>query len=60
MRFAYVERPVFARLNLKIPAGATVSLVGESGCGKSTVGRLLERFYDPVSGTVLLDGRDIS
>ena len=60
VRFAYVERPVFARLNLKIPAGATVALVGESGCGKSTVGRLLERFYDPVSGSVLLDGRDIS
>ena len=60
VHFSYGARPVFAGLNLHIPAGATVALVGESGCGKSTIGRLLERFYDPASGRVLLDGADIS
>ena len=60
VHFSYGARPVFAGLNLHIPAGATVALVGESGCGKSTVGRLLERFYDPISGRVILDGADVS
>lgn len=40
-------------------AGTTVALVGSSGSGKSTVVGLIERFYDPVEGRVLLDGRDI-
>jgi ATP-binding cassette subfamily B (MDR/TAP) protein 1 len=44
---------------LKIEPGQTVALVGESGGGKSTVISLLERFYDPLQGQVLLDGRDI-
>ena len=60
VHFSYGARPVFAGLDLRVPAGATVALVGESGCGKSTVGRLLERFYDPAGGRVLLDGLDIS
>ena len=60
--FAYPARsdkPVFDGLNLTVPAGATVALVGESGSGKSTVVQLIERFYDPQSGTVLLDGFDV-
>jgi ATP-binding cassette subfamily B (MDR/TAP) protein 1 len=60
VHFSYGARPIFRGLSLRIPAGATVALVGESGCGKSTVGRLLERFYDPSSGAILLDGIDIA
>ncbi|EEH55109.1 ATP-binding cassette superfamily [Micromonas pusilla CCMP1545] len=57
--FSYATRPVFVGLNLKIERGSTVALVGESGCGKSTIGRLLTRFYDPTSGMITLDGVDI-
>jgi ABC-type phosphate transport system ATPase subunit len=60
--FRYPSRPeavVFNRFNLTVEAGTTVALVGASGNGKSTVVSLLERFYDPESGAVLLDGRDI-
>jgi ATP-binding cassette subfamily B protein len=46
-------------LNLEIPAGQTVALVGETGAGKSTVVKLLTRFYDPNSGQVTVDGRDL-
>lgn len=45
--------------SLKIPSGKTVALVGESGCGKSTVVKLIERFYDPVQGAVFIDGYNI-
>ena len=51
------EVPVFSRLNLEIEAGHTVALVGGSGCGKSTVVQLLQRFYDPESGSIILDGQ---
>lgn len=51
--------PVFANLNLKVRAGETVALVGRSGAGKSSVISLIERFYDPTSGAVLLDGVDV-
>ncbi|KAG7669217.1 hypothetical protein Ndes2526B_g05515 [Nannochloris sp. 'desiccata'] len=60
--FAYPARPaatIFENFNLVIPAGTTVALVGESGSGKSTVVQLIERFYDPQQGAVLLDNIDI-
>ena len=50
---------VFGGVNLKIKAGQTVALVGESGCGKSTVARLVQRFYDPTGGTITIDGIDM-
>jgi ABC-type multidrug transport system fused ATPase/permease subunit len=50
---------VLNSINLSIPAGKKVALVGESGCGKSTVIQLIERFYDPVAGTVMIDGLDV-
>ncbi|HKZ79928.1 MAG TPA: ABC transporter transmembrane domain-containing protein [Pyrinomonadaceae bacterium] len=52
-------RPVLREVNLKIPAGSMVALVGESGGGKSTLTKLLPRFHDPVSGCVLWDGIDV-
>ncbi|KAJ1687410.1 hypothetical protein LUZ63_018800 [Rhynchospora breviuscula] len=61
--FRYPTRPdvpIFTNLSLSIPSGKTVALVGESGSGKSTVIALLERFYDPDSGTILLDGVEIT
>jgi len=60
--FSYPSRPhilVASGFNLSCPAGATVALVGQSGCGKSTTVLLLERFYDPSSGTISLDGYDL-
>ncbi|XP_021892726.1 ABC transporter B family member 1-like [Carica papaya] len=60
--FSYPSRPDIRILNnfsLTVPAGKTIALVGSSGSGKSTVVSLIERFYDPSSGQVLLDGHDI-
>ncbi|XP_027932264.1 ABC transporter B family member 9-like isoform X2 [Vigna unguiculata] len=60
--FCYPTRPdiqIFKDLCLSMPAAKTVALVGESGSGKSTVISLIERFYNPDSGRVLLDGVDI-
>uniref|UniRef100_A0A2I2YEP9 P-type phospholipid transporter n=1 Tax=Gorilla gorilla gorilla TaxID=9595 RepID=A0A2I2YEP9_GORGO len=50
--------PVLQGLSLEVKKGQTLALVGSSGCGKSTVVQLLERFYDPLAGTVLLDGQE--
>ena len=63
LSFSYPTRPesqVLHSLNLSIPAGKTTALVGASGCGKSTLVGLLERWYKPTSGQILLDGVDIS
>ncbi|CAK8563877.1 unnamed protein product [Lathyrus sativus] len=57
--FSYPTRPdelIFDRFSLTIPSGTTVALVGQSGSGKSTVVSLVERFYDPQAGEVLIDG----
>ncbi|XP_014643709.1 PREDICTED: multidrug resistance protein 1-like [Ceratotherium simum simum] len=51
--------PVLQGLSLEVKKGQTLALVGSSGCGKSTVVQLLERFYDPLAGTVLIDGKEI-
>uniref|UniRef100_A0A0D9YNJ0 Multidrug resistance protein n=1 Tax=Oryza glumipatula TaxID=40148 RepID=A0A0D9YNJ0_9ORYZ len=53
------ESPIFVSFSLRVPAGRTVALVGGSGSGKSTVIALLERFYDPSAGEVMVDGVDI-
>ncbi|KAJ8103746.1 P-loop containing nucleoside triphosphate hydrolase protein [Lipomyces tetrasporus] len=62
VKFIYPSRPNVTVLNdfsLSIPAGKTVALVGSSGSGKSTIVSLIERFYNPVCGDVLLDGHNI-
>ncbi|XP_066484598.1 ATP-dependent translocase ABCB1 isoform X2 [Tiliqua scincoides] len=59
--FNYPTRPdvsVLQSLNVAVKKGRTLALVGSSGCGKSTLVQLLERFYDPLSGEVLLDGQN--
>ena len=60
VRFSYVSnRPVLPQLNLVVPAGQTVALVGTTGAGKTTIAKLVTRFYDPVAGSVSLDGVDL-
>ncbi|MBO6757089.1 MAG: ABC transporter ATP-binding protein [Roseibium sp.] len=57
--FAYGDSPALGGLTLTAEAGKTTALVGASGAGKSTLFALLERFYDPTSGTISIDGQDI-
>jgi ABC transporter fused permease/ATP-binding protein len=62
IRFAYPTRPeveVLQDLNLQIAAGEKIALVGHSGAGKSTIAQLLLRFYEPLQGQLLVDGRDV-
>jgi ATP-binding cassette, subfamily B, bacterial MsbA len=60
VRFAYVaDGPVLHGIDLHVPAGKTVALVGASGSGKSTILNLIPRFYDVAAGRVLIDGTDV-
>lgn len=52
------DKPVIADMNLKIQAGQSIALVGETGGGKSTIINLISRFYEPVAGKVKIDGQD--
>jgi len=57
--FGYRDNLVLPGLELDIPAGQTVAMVGQTGAGKTTIARLLGRFYDPRSGRITLDGTDL-
>ena len=61
--FAYPTRPeypVLQDISFTVPAGSSIAFVGHTGCGKSTIVSLLERFYDPSSGAIFLDGNPIT
>ena len=59
VEFGYRERTVLHHLDLTIPAGQTLAVVGATGAGKTTIARLAARFWDPTDGDVLLDGVDL-
>jgi ATP-binding cassette subfamily B protein len=60
VRFGYGEGPeVLHGLDLDVPSGTTVALVGHTGAGKSTIAKLLARFYDPREGRITIDGVDL-
>jgi ATP-binding cassette subfamily B protein len=60
VEFAYkADRVILPTFDLDIPAGQTIALVGSTGAGKSTLAKLISRFYDPSTGRVLLDGVDL-
>ncbi|MGB9138596.1 MAG: ABC transporter ATP-binding protein [Pseudonocardiaceae bacterium] len=59
VRFSYGGPDILPALDLVIPAGQTIALVGATGAGKSTVVKLVARFYDPVAGAIRLDGVDL-
>ena len=60
VRFGYGDGPeVLHGLTLDVPAGTTVALVGHTGAGKSTIAKLLARFYDPREGRITIDGHDL-
>jgi ABC-type multidrug transport system fused ATPase/permease subunit len=57
--FAYGDTPVLRDVDIRVPAGGCIALVGESGGGKSTLAKLVARFYDPREGAIRVDGRDL-
>lgn len=57
LTFAYNRKRVLRNISFTIPAGSFTALVGKSGSGKSTVAKLLSRYYDPKSGSIVIDGR---
>jgi ABC-type multidrug transport system fused ATPase/permease subunit len=57
--FAYRDKPVLHDIDLQVPAGQILALVGETGAGKTTMARLIARFYDPTAGRLTLDGVDL-
>ena len=60
VQFSYVDGvPILPGLDLDVPAGQTLALVGTTGAGKTTIAKLVSRFYDPTGGHVLLDGIDL-
>lgn len=59
VNFAYDDKTVLHDVNIKIPAGTSCALVGESGAGKSTFAKLVMRFYDPTTGSITIDGVDL-
>jgi subfamily B ATP-binding cassette protein MsbA len=59
VNFAYAQEPVLKNINLEIPKGKMIAVVGPSGGGKSTMADLLPRFYDIADGEILLDGKNI-
>lgn len=59
LAFSYTpERPLITDMNISVPQGTMVAIVGRTGCGKTTLINLLMRFYDPISGQILFSGTD--
>ncbi len=59
LSFGYGNEPVLQDINLSVPAGSTVAIVGPTGCGKSTLMSLLPRLYQAPPGSLFIDGRDV-